>query len=85
MKSITIHSIDDQLAIEIKRRALASSVSMNEFIKRVLAESLGLKASSKGRHREDFEGFCQTWTEDDLREFEACTADTETVNPEDWR
>jgi predicted nucleic acid-binding protein len=36
-------------------------------------------------HRSDFEGFCGTWTDADVRDFEARVADTERVDPEDWK
>jgi len=85
MKSLTIHALDDQLAAQIKRRARELSVSMNELAKGILAEGLGIKVPAVPPHRGDFAGFCGTWTEADVREFEARVADTERVDPEDWK
>ena len=85
MNSITIHALDKQLADTIRRRASEQSISMNEFVKRVLAESLGIKVPVEAPHREDFAGFCGTWGEDDVGAFEERVADAARVNPEDWK
>ena len=45
MKSLTIHALDEQLAAQIKQRAREQSVSMNEVVKQLLAESLGTPAA----------------------------------------
>jgi len=85
MKSLTLHAMDDQLADQIRRRANEMSISMNELAKRVLAEGLGIKTSSKPPHRDDFACFCGTWSEDDAREFDQRVADMQAVNAEDWQ
>jgi hypothetical protein len=85
MKSLTIHALDEQLAEQIKRRAQELSISMNELIKRLLAESLGIKAPAMPPHKGDFAGFCGVWTDDDVRAFEERVADTERIDPEDWK
>lgn len=85
MKSLTIHALDDQLAGQIKQRAQDLSISMNELVKRILAEGLGIKAPDVPPHRDDFAGFCGVWTADDLKAFEAQVADTEKIDPEDWK
>ena len=85
MKSLTIHALDDQLAAQIKHRAQERSISMNEFIKQTLAEALGIKAPVVPPHRDDFAGFCGTWTAAEAQAFEARVAETEKVDPEDWK
>ena len=85
MNSLTLHALDDQLATHIRRRASELSISMNELAKRILAEGLGIKASSASPRREMFAGFCGSWTEEDLEEFESCTADMRHVDSEDWK
>ncbi len=60
MKSLTLHAMDDQLAMQIKRRAGELSISMNELAKRILAEGLGIKTPEKPPHRDDFAPFCGT-------------------------
>lgn len=85
MNSITIHALDEQLADTIKRRAREQSISMNELVKRILAEGLGIKVPAEPPHREDFAGFCGTWKEDEAQAFEERVADTARVDPEDWK
>jgi hypothetical protein len=85
VKSLTIHALDEQLAAQIKRRAREQSLSMNELIKQILAEGLGIKVPAVPPHRDDFAGFCGTWKEKDAREFEARVADTQRIDPEDWK
>jgi len=85
MKSLTIHALDEQLASQIKQRAQELSISMNELVKRILAEGLGIKAPDVPSHRGDFAAFCGTWTEEEARAFETSVADMGRVNPEDWK
>ncbi len=85
MKSLTLHSMDDQLAEHIRRRANEMSISMNELAKRILAEGLGIKTPAKSPHKEDFAGFCGTWSESDAEEFSQRVADLEKVDLEDWQ
>jgi len=85
MNSLTIHGLDDQLAAQIKRRSKEQSVSMNVLVKQLLAEGLGIKLAAEPPHRSDFEEFCGTWKEKDVRAFEERVADMETIDPGDWK
>ncbi len=85
MKSITLHALDDQLADSIKRLAREKSLSMNEFVKQTLAEALGIKVPATPPHQNDFAAFRGTWSADDAEAFEERAADTERVDPEDWK
>lgn len=85
MKSITIHALDDQLAKLIKRRAHELSISMNELMKQILAEGLGIKVPSRPPHRDDFAEFCGTWNAEEEQAFESRVAEMGRVDPEDWK
>jgi len=85
MKSLTIHALDDQLARQIKYRAQELSISMNELVKRILAEGLGIKTPTVPPHQADFERYCGTWSADETKAFEKRVADTGKVDPEDWK
>ena len=85
MASLTIHAMDEQLAAQIKRRAKERSISMNELMKQILAEGLGIKVPAEPPHRADFAGFCGTWKTDEAKAFEERVADTQRVDPEDWK
>ena len=83
MSSITIHDLDETLASLIRAKARAEGKSLNQTIKRLLEEALGIKAA-RHKHRKDFEKFCGMWSKTQVAEFEKATADLERVNPEDW-
>ena len=85
MKSLTLHGLDEGLASAIKRRAQNESISMNELVKRLLAEALGLKYPSEPPHREDFAPFCGCWTEEEVEEFAERVAEMDRVDPGDWQ
>lgn len=85
MKSITIHGVDEPLVDLLKSRARSEGLSINKMIKKLLEESLGVKPRHKDTNRGDFEEFCGTWSESDLREFEKRTEEFRRVNPEDWQ
>ena len=85
MKSITIHGMDEPLVEVLRARARSEGLSINKMIKKLLEESLGVKPRHKDTKRGDFEEFCGTWSESDLREFEKRTEEFRRVNPEDWQ
>lgn len=85
MKSLTLHSMDDQLAGEIRRKSKEQSISMNELAKRILAEGLGLKISATPPHREDFASLCGSWSKEEAEAFNRNIIDFETVCEEDWQ
>lgn len=85
MKSMTIHGIDKQLADMIKARADAEGLSMNKTIKKILETALGIKPRPDQSNIDDFKEFSGVWDESDVKEFNERTADTRTVNPEDWQ
>ena len=85
MKSLTLHAMDDQLAAQIKRRALELSISMNELAKHLLAEGLGIKVPTEPPHREAFACFCGSWSEEDAKAFDERVSDMEKVDREDWQ
>ena len=85
MKSITIHALDDQLAAQIKLRAQELSISMNELMKRILAEGLGIKMPPAAPHQDDFAAFCGQWTAEEALAFESRIIETEKIDTEDWQ
>lgn len=83
MKSITIHSIDDQLADLIKKKAEAKGASLNKTIKELLTSALGLNRIIK--KRKDFSEFSGMWSEKEAEEFDKAVEDFEKIDKEDWR
>ena len=84
MSSITVHDLDETIAGLIRAKARAEGKSLNQTIKRLIEEALGVKPVNQ-KHRKDFEKFCGMWSKAQAAEFNAATADLERVNPEDWR
>lgn len=84
MKSITIHKMDDDTERVLVDRARSEGLSLNQLIKRLLREALGL-GESKDPHREDFAQFCGRWSEEDGAAFEKATAGFGEIDEEVWR
>jgi len=85
MKSISVHNLDDQLSSLIASRAKKEGLSMNRMIKKLLAESLGMKLRDESTRYRDFEEFCGTWNEADQHEFDESTSDFRRVDNGDWQ
>jgi plasmid stability protein len=84
MKSITIHGLDDPLDKRIRERAQREGLSLNRTIKKLLAESLGLRPDSEEARRRDFLDLFGTWSQGDVREFMDRIAAFEKIDEEDW-
>lgn len=84
MKSITIHGIEDELAVRLEKEARGAGLSFNKLIKKILARALGLSKTSPDR-RGDFVGFCGAWSRKESSEFKAVLREFERADPEDWR
>tara|TARA_R110002167_G_scaffold218710_2_gene423365 strand:- start:97 stop:357 length:261 start_codon:yes stop_codon:yes gene_type:complete len=84
MKSFTIHKLDAKLAESLELRARREGLSVNQTVKILLSESLGLKKPSPVDHRADFEDLAGSWSEAEARAFEERVNPTRTVDPADW-
>lgn len=84
MPSITIHGLDDSVAALIRARARAEGTSLNQVIKRLLDDALGVRPSH-GKHRKAFEKFCGVWSKEQTAEFERALRQFGKVDPGDWR
>jgi phage/plasmid-associated DNA primase len=85
MNSITIHGLDPYIARRIKEKAKESGTSLNQTIKAMLAQALGMRPAPKGKNRQWLEKYYSLWTEKDLREFQKATEDLGRIEPEEWR
>ena len=84
MKSFTIHKLDSQLAESLENRARREGLSVNQTVKILLSESLGLKKSPPVDHRSDFEDLSGSWTKAEAEAFEARVQTTRTVDIDEW-
>lgn len=85
MKSITIHKLEDPIVELIKQRADANGISVNQAVKKLLEEALGVKPSKPSRHAEDFREFLGLWSDQEFDKFEQTTQDMGKVNAGDWQ
>ena len=85
MKSITIHSLDDELDKEIREKAKNQGTSLNKTIKRLLEKALGLKSTKEPNHKDEFMDLFGVWSKEDYLEFFESTEDFNRVDPEDWK
>ena len=84
MKSITIHNLDDVLNELIRKKAKSEGLSLNKTIQNLLREALKMERQEKSNRRKCFLDLFNTWTEDDLKEFNNNTEDMDKINPADW-
>lgn len=82
MKSITIHNLDNTLAKLLKEEADQNETSLNQTIKRLLQQSLGV---SKQLKKHDFSEFRGVWNRKEFDEFENSIKDFERIDSQDWR
>jgi len=85
MKSITIHGLQDPLDSLIRKQAEKQGISLNKTIKKLLAESLGLKSKREVDDRKEFMDLFGVWTEDDLEEFSRAVQDFEEIDEREWQ
>jgi len=84
MKSITIHKLDDEIEARLVERARREGMSLNQTVKRVLRENLGVDNASPD-HRAEFEEFCGQWSAKDKREFDKAVAAFSEIDAELWK
>jgi len=84
MKSFTIHKLDDDLANSLEKRAKREGLSINQTVKVILSESLGLKKRPAVDHSEDFADLAGRWSDKEAETFDQRIAEESQVHPGDW-
>lgn len=85
VKSITIHALDNTLAQLISEKAERQGTSLNQTIKMLLSEALGIASGSAKSRLANFKDYFGIWSKSDEKAFHNKTADFERVDREDWR
>lgn len=80
---MTIHALDPDVERRVRQKAREEHKSLNETLKELLAEAVGVRPA-QARRRHDFSEFRGVWTEEDAGNFEEATGDTRKVDPRDW-
>jgi plasmid stability protein len=79
---LTLRGIPDALNRAIRERAQREKKSINRTVTDILAEALGVEAgSAKKRDLSDLAG---SWSEAEVREFEAALAPFEQIDESEW-
>jgi hypothetical protein len=85
MSIITIHALEPAVEKRIRARARQQGKSLNQTVKELFAECVGVKAQAAADHRADFAEFAGVWSAAEARVFKAATADLARVDAEDWQ
>ena len=84
MKSITVHNIEPKLAGIIEKKARQTGVSLNNMIKTLLAQAVGLKSTPEVYWKKEFEDLFGSWTKTEEKQFLKNISDLSHVDPKDW-
>ncbi len=79
VKSITIHKIDHDLEKRLTELAQESGLSLNQLVKNLLRERLGLESVTVADHRSEFAEFCGQWTQEEADQFNQSVSWTSAV------
>lgn len=85
MKSITIHNLEESLLALLHEKANNEGRSINQTVKSILEQTLGIKKNKNPLHLAEFESFCGIWKNKDLEAFEKSTKDFNDIDMEDWK
>lgn len=83
MASLTVKQLSDQLLDRLRSQAKKRNLSLNSFVKDVLAQSVGLTPGL--REYKDLSDLAGSWTEDEARELERNTRPFREIDEELWR
>lgn len=84
MSSITIHNLDKDLEVSIRRKASERHESLNRTIQSLLRESLGL-SNRPNDHKEEFMDLFGKWSKEDLQDFEEAIAVFNDIDEDKWK
>ena len=82
MKSISIHSLDEQLEASLRKKSEEWGLSLNKTIKILLADKLGLSSADK---KSDFSRFCGVWSNQEKKDFDERVSDLQEIDGRDWQ
>ena len=82
MSSFTIHALDHNLDQRLSLEAKRSRKSKNQFVKDILARSLGMPVD--GKYTDDYREFCGLWSAAEMAAFNASQAENSRVDFGDW-
>ncbi|MDP3231345.1 MAG: hypothetical protein Q8S33_00760 [Myxococcales bacterium] len=84
MNSFTIHNLDKSVAHLLKARAREQGVSVNQLVKSLIEQALGVKPAPS-KNRSHFEKLLGSWTKAEKAEFDKSVSDFERIEASEWR
>ena len=82
MPSLTLKGLDAHLLDRLRRQAEKQGLSLNAFVRQLLARSVGLQPGVETH--DDLDDLAGTWSADEVRAFERHTRPFGEVDPELW-
>lgn len=83
MSSITIHNMENLLEERLRSLAKEKNQSLNQTIKNLLEEALGIKQTAS--YQEDFSEFSGLWAAEDEAQYLADTQEFEQIEEKEWQ
>lgn len=80
MKSITIHGLDNELSELISNKARRGGTSLNQTIKMLLGDSLGITADAAKKRQATFTDIFGKWSKTDEKAFNNKIKDFERID-----
>jgi len=84
MTTWSIHNLDEKTEKRVRARAKKWGLSLNQTLKRLLAEAVGTHPRDRQDQGERFARFLGLWSEEEVAEFTDATRDFRRVDDEDW-
>jgi len=85
MANMTLRGIDEETAKALKAKAAKEGSSVNAVTLRLLREALGLAKKKRRVIYDDLDHLANTWSKEDVEEFERHTAVFEQVDESMWK
>lgn len=86
MVSMSIHGLDEQILMQLQRRAEAEGISLNGLLLRLLQESGKSPVASGDRRKfDDLDALAGTWSDEEAQDFARQTAPFGEVDAALWR
>lgn len=86
MGSISIRSVDEQLATRLKQQARVSKKSVNQLVLEILKRHVGLEKEKRfTKEYDDLDTLFGQWSEDDFRQIQGKIDNERRIDEELWK
>jgi plasmid stability protein len=85
MKTITVRGVDPDLDRAIKSRAEGDSISVNQWVLKILKKATGMEKEPLFRKHQDLDELAGGWTKEDAAAFQKNTQIFEKIDEDVWK